>query len=61
MKLIVYFYVSDDENENYADKSGFFYRYLRDYWVIFNSNLKYQENILGINMPYYKVMDALSR
>ena len=46
MKLIVYFYVSDDENETYADetyadKSGFFYRYLRDYWVIFNSNIKY--------------------
>jgi hypothetical protein len=41
MKLIVYFYVSIDENENYADKSGFFYRYLRDYLVIFNSNIKY--------------------
>jgi len=33
MKLIVYFYVSIDENEKYADKPGFFYRYLRDYWL----------------------------
>lgn len=53
MKLIVYFYVSDEENENYADKSGFLYRYFGDYWVIFNFNLKLYENILDMNIPYY--------
>ena len=49
MNFIVYFYVSNEENENYAFNSRFFYRYFEYYGVNSDFNVKFIENILDIN------------
>jgi len=49
MKNLYTFVVSNEENENYAFNSRFFYRYFEYYGVNSDFNMKFIENILDIN------------
>jgi hypothetical protein len=49
MNFIVYFYVFNDENENYPSNSRFFTGILSYYGVNSNFNVKFFENIMDMN------------